>query len=149
MIINTLLDPEFRYQTMLNKLRDRGCRMTSHRLALLRIMSVSEGHPNATQLYEKLREPFPTISLATIYKTLLILKEDGQVFEIDLHNDSHYDGNKPYPHPHLICSKCRAILDGDDVSFLNAINHEIQEKYKFQVAQSQLLFYGVCQNCQD
>lgn len=99
MIINTLLDPEFRYQTMLNKLRDRGCRMTSHRLALLRIMSVSEGHPNATQLYEKLREPFPTISLATIYKTLLILKEDGQVFEIDLHNDSHYDGNKPYPHP--------------------------------------------------
>ncbi len=149
MIINTLLDPEFRYQTMLNKLRDRGCRMTSHRLALLRIMSVSEGHPNATQLYEKLREPFPTISLATIYKTLLILKEDGQVFEIDLHNDSHYDGNKPYPHPHLICSKCGAILDGDDVSFLNAINHEIQEKYKFQVAQSQLLFYGVCQNCQD
>lgn len=149
MIINTLLDPEFRYQTMLNKLRDRSCRMTSHRLALLRIMSVSEGHPNATQLYEKLRKQFPTISLATIYKTLLILKEDGQVFEIDLHNDSHYDGNKPYPHPHLICSKCGAILDGDDVSFLNAINHEIQEKYKFQVAQSQLLFYGVCQNCQD
>lgn len=149
MIIYTTLDPEFRYQTMLNKLQERCCRMTSHRLALLRIMSVSEGHPNAAQLYEKLREQFPTISLATIYKTLLILKEDGQVFEIDLHNDSHYDGNKPYPHPHLICSKCGAILDGDDVSFLNAINHEIQEKYKFQVAQSQLLFYGVCQNCQN
>jgi Fur family transcriptional regulator, peroxide stress response regulator len=123
--------------------------MTSHRLALLRIMSVSEGHPNAAQLYEKLRMQFPTISLATIYKTLLVLKEDGQVFEIDLHNDSHYDGNKPYPHPHLICNKCRAIIDGDDVSFLNAIDQEIQERYHFQVSQSQVLFYGVCQDCQN
>jgi Fur family transcriptional regulator, peroxide stress response regulator len=147
-IINNSLDPEIRYQSMLKKLQERGCRMTSHRLALLRIMSVSEGHPNAAQLYEKLRAQFPTISLATVYKTLLILKEDGQVFEIDLHNDSHYDGNKPYPHPHLICNKCGAIIDGDDVSFLNTLGQEIQERYNFQVAQSQLLFYGLCQNCQ-
>ena len=59
--------------------------MTSHRLALLRLLAVSEGHPNATQLYQKLRLQFPTVSLATIYKTLALLKEEGEVLEIDLH----------------------------------------------------------------
>lgn len=137
-----------RYQTMLSKLKEHGSRITSHRLALLRILAVSDGHPNAAQLYEKLRFQFPTISLATVYKTLLLLKEDGQVFEIDTHNDSHYDGNKPYPHPHLICSRCGSIIDGDDLDLINSISQEISEKYRFQVTQSQLLFHGICQQCQ-
>jgi Fur family transcriptional regulator, peroxide stress response regulator len=141
-------DPEFRYQVLLGKLQARGCRLTSHRLALLRLVAVSAGHPNATQLYEKLREQFPTVSLATIYKTLALLKEEGEVLEIDLHNDSHYDGNKPYPHPHLICSRCGKIIDGDEVLFFHTINQEIEEKYHFQVDHSQMVFYGICQECQ-
>lgn len=140
-------DPETRYQTMLSKLKERGSRMTSHRLALLRLLAVSDGHPNAAQLFEKLRLQFPTISLATVYKTLLLLKEDGQIFEIDTHNDSHYDGNKPYPHPHLICIKCGTIFDGDDIDMITAISREINEKYHFNVTQSQMLFYGTCQQC--
>ena len=141
-------DPETRYQTMLGKLKERSCRLTSHRLALLRLIAASEGHPNAAQLYEKLREQFPSVSLATIYKTLTLLKDEGQVLEIDLHNNSHYDGNKPYPHPHLICNQCKQIVDGDEVLFLHAANQEIMEKYDFQVTQSQIVFYGVCRACQ-
>jgi len=142
-------DPETRYQTLLGKLQARGSRITSHRLALLRLLAVSEGHPNAAQLYERLRAQFPTVSLATIYKTLTLLKEEGEVLEIDLHADSHYDGNKPYPHPHLICTRCKQIIDGDEVGALHALNQEIAEKYDFQVAQSQLVFYGVCRACQN
>lgn len=143
-----MTDPEIRYQTMLGKLQERGSRLTSHRLALLRLLAVSEGHPNAAQLYKKLRVQFPTVSLATIYKTLVLLKEEGEVLEIDLHNDSHFDGNKPYSHPHLICNRCGQINDGDEVLFLTAANQEIKEKYAFQVVQSQLVFYGVCRECQ-
>jgi len=142
-------DPEFRYQVLLGKLQARGCRLTSHRLALLRLVAASAGHPNAAQLYEKLREQFPTVSLATIYKTLALLKEEGEVLEIDLHNDSHYDGNKPYPHPHLICNRCGKIFDGDAVNSFHTINQEIEEKYHFQVAHSQMVFYGLCQECQE
>jgi Fur family transcriptional regulator, peroxide stress response regulator len=142
-------DPELRYKTLLEKIQGHGNRLTSHRLALLRLLAVSENHPSAAQLYEKLREQFPTISRATIYKTLALLKEKGEVLEIDLHNDSHYDGNKPYPHPHLICNRCGQILDGDEVQFFQTISQEIDEKYHFQVLQSQMLFYGVCQECQN
>ena len=141
-------DPELRYQTMLGKLQERGSRLTSHRLALLRLIATSEEHPSAIQLHEKLRVQFPTVSLATIYKTLTLLKEEEEVLEIDLHNDSHYDGNKPYPHPHLICNRCGKIIDGDETLFFHTINQEIKEKFDFQVIHSQLLFYGVCRECQ-
>ncbi len=143
-----MTDPEIRYQTLLSKLRERGGRMTSHRLALLRLLAVSEGHPNALQLYEKLRQQFPTCSLGTVYKTLAVLKDAGEVLEIDMHNECHYDGNKPYPHPHMICNCCGRIMDGDDVQIVHNLSQEIKEKYHFQVVQSQLMFYGICRDCQ-
>ena len=140
-------DSETRYQTMLSKLKNRGCRITSHRIALLHLISVSEGHPNAAQLYERLRVQFPTVSLATIYKTLTLLKEEGEVLEIDLRNDSHYDGNKPFPHPHLICTKCEQIIDGDEIPSLAVINQDIEKAFGFQVLRQQMVFYGVCPKC--
>lgn len=143
-----MTDPELRYQSLVEKLQIRGSRFTSHRLALLRLLAVSEGHPNAMQLFESLRPQFPTISLATVYKTISLLKEEGEVLEIDLHNDSHYDGNKPYPHPHLICDVCGKIMDGDDTQFTHIIHQEIKEKFNFQVKREQMVFYGVCEACQ-
>lgn len=142
-----MMDPEQRYQTMLTKIKDRGGRMTSHRLALLRIISVSEGHPTPAKLYEKLKVQFPTVSLATIYKTLGLLKEEGEVLEIDLHGDSRYDGYKPYPHPHLICTHCDRIIDGDDLISLQNIDKQIREQYGFKVTRQQQVFYGICPDC--
>lgn len=147
-MIIQMTNPEKRYQTLLTTLQAQGSRLTSHRLALIRLLAHSEGHPNAMQLFETLRIQFPTISLATIYKTLTLLKEKGEILEIDLHNDSHYDGNKPYPHPHLICTRCNRIMDGDGVNAISNLNQEIEDKYKFQISRHQLVFFGVCQECQ-
>jgi Fur family peroxide stress response transcriptional regulator len=121
--------------------------MTSHRMALARILATSEGHPNATQLYESLRQQFPTISLATVYKTLVLLKDEGEVLEIDLHDESRYDGNKPFSHPHLVCTQCKRIFDGDDVNTLSKLNREIEEKYGFQIARHQIVYFGICKEC--
>lgn len=140
-------DPELRFQMLLNKLKTRGSRLTSHRLALLRLLAASERHPSAAQLYKQLRIQFPTISLATIYKTLALLKEEGEVLEINLNSDRHYDGNKPYPHPHLVCNQCGQILDADEVDYLTTIKEEIRTNYEFQVVHSQLLFFGLCSQC--
>jgi len=148
MFILNSTDPELRYQSMLSKIKVHGGRITSHRLALLRLVAVSEGHPSAAQLYERLRVQFPTISLATIYRTLALLKEKGEILEIDLHNDSHYDGYKPYPHPHLICTCCNKIMDGDDLPVLQNINQQIAERYGFQVQRQHQVFYGICSECQ-
>jgi len=142
------MDSEKRYQSLLQKLQERGSRMTSHRMALARLLATSEDHPNAAQMYESLREQFPTISLATVYKTLTLLKDEGEVLEIDLHNDSRYDGHNPTPHPHLVCNRCNRIFDGDDITLLSNLNKEIEEKYGFQIQRHQIVYYGICEDCQ-
>ncbi len=86
----------------------------TQRVELVRLIAASEGHPSASHLYTKIKLQFPTMSHATVYKTLSMLKEMDQVLEIDLlGDDSHYDGNRPQPHPHLICVNCNKIIDGE------------------------------------
>jgi Fur family peroxide stress response transcriptional regulator len=141
-----MADSEFRYQTLLSKLKQRGFRLTSQRLALIRLLAVSEAHPSAAQLYESLRVQFPTVSLATIYKTLTLLQEEGEVMKIDLSNDSRFDGNKPYPHPHLICNGCNKIVDGDFDIDLASIK-SLEQSSGYQISRSQINFYGLCPDC--
>jgi Fur family peroxide stress response transcriptional regulator len=129
-------------------LRDKGCRLTPQRLAMLRILSKSEGHPSAEQIYEQIRADYPTTSRATIYKTLSLLKNLGEVLELTFAGvGSHYDGNKPYPHPHLICTKCGQILD-PDLGSMAGIAQEIARQTGYKITHQQLNFFGLCPQCQ-
>jgi Fur family peroxide stress response transcriptional regulator len=146
MIINKK-NSDIRFEEMLSRLKELDCRITSQRIFLLRMIAASEGHPGAIQLYENLRALFPTVSLAMVYKTIALLKQQGEVLEIDLHGQSRYDGNKPYPHPHLICTQCNQIIDGDQLPALARIEQQIMETYGFQVSHQNQVFYGVCPDC--
>ena len=114
------MDPQSRFEQLVSKLKARGYRLTPQRVALLKIISVSTGHPSATQMYEQMRHQFPTTTLATVYKTIALLKETGEVLELEFSGaENRYDGNKPYPHPHLICVQCNQIIDPT----IDALNH--------------------------
>jgi Fur family peroxide stress response transcriptional regulator len=89
------------------------------------------------------------MSRATVYKTLDLLKELGEVLEIGLRDDNHYDGNKPYPHPHLICTKCQKITDGELDTTVKNIVQEVEQNFGFQILKHQLDFYGICLDCQN
>ena len=143
----TGLDTRFEY--LIAKLKERNYRLTPQRVELIRLIAASEGHPSASQLYAQIKDQFPTLSLATVYKTLDLLKELGEVLEINLRDDSHYDGNKPYPHPHLICMKCQSIVDGELETAVSTIINDVEENYGFQIQKYQLDFYGVCPDCQN
>jgi len=67
-----------RLQLILDRLAERGRRITPQRLAILRMLTESEKHPSAEQLHQAILKDFPTTSLATVYKTLHLLKEEGQ-----------------------------------------------------------------------
>ncbi len=139
-------DPEVRFNEMLSMLKERDFRLTPQRLELVRLIAVSEGHPSAAQLYAKIQEKFPTMSHATVYKTLALLREMNQVLAIDLRDDSHYDGNRPGPHPHLICTKCNQIVDGEleiDPSLLK----KLEETSGYRILRPQITFYGLCPDC--
>jgi len=141
-----MTDPKVRFDELIAKLRENDFRLTPQRVELVRLIASSEGHPSAAQLYAKIKTQFPTMSPATVYKTLAMLKEMNQVFEIDLRDDSHYDGNRPFPHPHLICMKCNKIVDGDLDIDLSSIKR-LEETSGYQIVRPQIVFYGLCPNC--
>lgn len=140
-------DAQRRFDELIAKLKERDYRLTPQRIELIRLISVSEGHPSAAQIFERIKTQFPTMSEATVYKTLALLKEMKQVVEIDLRDDSHYDGNKPYPHPHLICVRCNKIIDGD-IDFDPHSISRLEQASGYQIIRSQIILYGLCPECQ-
>ena len=144
----TIKDPAFRFEQLLAKFREREFRITPQRIALLRLLASSEGHPSAAQLHEELKEQFPTTSLATVYKTLSRLKEMGEVLELGFSDDDNrYDGNEPHPHPHLICVHCRSIID-PQLTLFRDLTKEVSESTGYHIINHRLDFYGICPDCQ-
>jgi Fur family peroxide stress response transcriptional regulator len=149
MALNGSTSNEERFQQMLHKLKNLEFRITPQRLAVLRILADSEGHPSAEQIFERVRTEFPTTSLATIYKTIALLKSINEVLELGFPDGSNrYDGNKPFPHPHVICTKCRKIMD-PELQSLDELKNEIINKTGFLVQHHRLDFFGTCRECQE
>ena len=141
-----MTDPGVRFNQLIAALKERNYRLTPQRVELVRLIATSEGHPSASQLYTQIKCQFPTMSHATVYKTLALLKEMNQVLEIDLRDDSHYDGNRPQPHPHLICVKCNQIIDGE--VFLDQESlRKVEQASGYTILRPQISLYGLCPDC--
>jgi Fur family transcriptional regulator, peroxide stress response regulator len=137
-----------RLNKMLETLKEHNFRITPQRIAVLRILALSEGHPSVEQIHESVKEAFPTTSLATVYKTVTLLKELNEVLELGFPEGSNrYDGSKPYPHPHLICTKCRKIID-PDLESLEGVTKELTSETGFKITSHRLDFFGICPDCQ-
>ncbi len=137
-----------RLDQMLSKLKDHDFRITPQRMAVIKVLAASEGHPTVETIYEKVRIQFPTTSLATIYKTVSLLREINEVLELGFADGSNrYDGNKPYPHPHLICTRCKKIID-PDLSSLEDLAAEVTKETGFQIHTHRVDFFGLCCECQ-
>lgn len=137
-----------RLERMLDRLKEQGLRITPQRLEILRILSESVGHPSVEDIHAKVRAKFPTTSLATTYKTVALLKDLDEVLELGFADGSNrYDGNKPYPHPHVICTVCRKIMD-PDLSMLRDMTEEVARETGFRITTHRLDFFGLCPDCQ-
>jgi Fur family peroxide stress response transcriptional regulator len=144
-----MVDPQARFEELMSKLREHEYRLTPQRVALFRLLAASEGHPSAAHLYDQLKEQFPTTSPGTVYKTLNLLKDLDEVLELGFSDDDNrYDGNKPYPHPHLVCIRCRKIMDLEN-SVAQKLVQEVAQQSGFQFVSHRLDFYGLCPDCQD
>ena len=141
-------DPEARTNELVSRLREHGHRLTPQRVAVLRILAASEGHPSVEQIYQQMLDKFPTTSLATVYKTIALLKETGEVLELGFADGSNrYDGRRPYPHPHLICTRCGEIRDLEAPA-LSEMIRQARQDIGYQITGHRLDFYGLCPKCQ-
>ena len=138
---------EQRLNQMLSKLKEHDFRLTPQRLAVIKLLAVSEGHPSVERIYETVRAEFPTISIATIYKTVNLLKQLNEVLELGFPDGSNrYDGNNPDPHPHVICTRCKKIID-PNLGSLKDLKKEVAKKTGFHILNHRVDFFGTCRDC--
>jgi len=138
-----------RLDQMLLKLKRRAFRITPQRIAILSVLVGSEKHPSVEDIYNEVKKQFPTTSMATVYKTVSLLKELNEVLELGFADGGNrYDGNKPYPHPHVICTKCKRIMDPELVH-LGDISKEMSLKTGYKIFSHRLDFFGLCPECQN
>jgi len=123
-------------------LDESNLKTTPQRLAILREID-TRGHASIEEIYENIKDLFPSISLATIYKNINALKKEGIISEICLHQRSKYEIEKS-PHAHFICKKCGKV---EDIPFNEILNNDIEKKYPN--SEKELYIYGICEDCKD
>ena len=142
-----MADHKKRFDIIIQKLRDNGHKITPQRLAIVKILAKSEGHPSVENIYDQIKRDFPTMSLATVYRNIVLIKSLGEVLELGFPDGSNrYDGNKPKPHPHVICIKCKKIVD-PHLDSLDEMKKEVAEETDFKILNHRLDFFGICSEC--
>ncbi len=121
-----------------------GIKLTPQRLAVLDYLEGNTSHPTAEDIYKALLDKFPTMSLATVYNILDALHLRGRIVELSIDPEKKRFDPNTKPHNHLICVKCKKVVDvettfdldlsGDEVSGFEIIGHHVE-------------FYGICSSC--
>ncbi len=132
--------------SIIETLRKKGYKATTQRIAICRFALRSRDHPNAQRIYDEVKKVHPTVSLATVYKTLRILREQDLIQELDLpESQARFDSNMK-PHINLVCLRCGNIRDLDDLTAQEIVGRAAAAA-KFTVTGQRLDLYGVCEKC--
>jgi Fur family transcriptional regulator, peroxide stress response regulator len=90
-----------------------GLALTHQRLVIWETLKSTPGHPSPEDVYLRVKEEIPSISLATVYKTIHLFIESGIFREVSLHHGSLRVETNARPHHHLVCRVCKSITDID------------------------------------
>jgi Fur family transcriptional regulator, peroxide stress response regulator len=143
--METILNP---VDEVIERLRAQGMRVTPQRVAVLKILIDNDEHLSAEDIYARVQTDYPMMGLATIYKTISMLKEMGEITELNIDNSSaRFDGSRKPPHPHFVCSQCNTIIDLDE-NLLADIPKNVSQQTGYQITNYRLDFFGLCPNCQ-
>jgi len=127
-------------------LRSKGYKATPQRIAICRIALNSREHPTAQQIYDQVKKIHPTVSLATVYKTMEVLRDLDLVQELNFPKGQARFDSYMNPHINLICVKCGKITDIDDVT-AEEIGKKVAAVTKFKPNGQRIDVYGMCQQC--
>ncbi len=135
-------------------LRDNGLKVTTQRMVILEVLYSRPGmHMTAEEIYDLVKNKFPDIGLATVYRTIQMLSDlnlidklnldDGYVrYEIGIKDED----STSHHHHHLICKACEDIFAFQD-DLLDEIEVKIEEATGFKVKDHEVKFFGYCKKC--
>jgi len=121
-------------------------RMTEQRRTILEELGKLTCHPTADELHMLVRNRLPKISIATVYRNLEILSEDGLIWKMDVAGTQRRFDATTKNHYHIRCNVCGRV---DDVHMqpIDTIEHEAEEISGYQVLTHRVEFAGICPDC--
>ena len=134
-------------EEFMNFLARKNLRITTQRQIIVDTVFSTEEHFTAEQLLEWSRSKDPSISRATVYRTLPLLTESGLVHEMDFGKDyKFYDPNYAHHpnHNHIICNDCDKIVEFESEK-LSKLENEITHKLGFSIKVQKLQITGTCE----
>lgn len=129
------------------KLKELGIRQTPQRLAIAEVVVNSGDHPSVKEIYQRVKEFFPYVTLATVYSTLETLEQAGFVRALPFQKQSRYDANLS-PHANLVCVGCGGVVDsnaGQDI--VTRLKSQLENSTEFEFTGQRIDFYGWCGTC--
>ena len=102
-------------------------------------------HPTVDELYRTIKDANPSLSMATVYRNLRQLCEEGKVNCIHGDTADRYDAHTEH-HYHLLCTKCHRLFDLD-IPEIPEIGKAIKGQFDGEVTSYSLLYTGLCKEC--
>jgi Fe2+ or Zn2+ uptake regulation protein len=129
--------------------RATGRRWTSQRRLILGVLEESDIHLDAETLFVRAKTRDSDISLATVYRTLAVLKEMGLVEEHRLGEEhAHFEAVRDQPHYHFVCLGCGRVIEFDAPQMAQ-IEQSVSERECVCVTNIHLRMSGYCAQCQE
>lgn len=143
--MNLSATPEEIEHRLIKRLREKGYKLTSQRLEIIRLLARDRTHPGAGDIFRKVRKRVPQISMSTVYYTLDMLKKEGLLRELEFYDqDNRYDVTVA-DHVNLICKKCGKISDLPGELPFSA--ETVLSETGFQPVTMRFEYYGYCKEC--
>tara|TARA_B100000427_G_C15286645_1_gene497825 strand:- start:248 stop:664 length:417 start_codon:yes stop_codon:yes gene_type:complete len=125
------------------KCKDKGVKLTDQRKIIAKVMSESDDHPDVDELYKRVSKIESKISIATVYRTVKLFEEYGILTKHEFKGGkARYEELSESHHDHLIDVKTGEIIEfvDDDIEKLQK---KVAEKYGYELVDHKLELYGV------
>jgi Fur family ferric uptake transcriptional regulator len=129
-------------------LRRQGYRLTPQRHAVLKAIAGSYDHLTPAEIFERVRQEYSAIGLATVYRVINLLTELKLICRVSLKGDSQsYLMRRPLEHHHhLVCSQCGRAVDFTDCD-LSRLEKQLSRNTGYDIEGHLLEIYGRCPDC--
>ena len=129
-------------------LKENDLKATFQRTNILEVID-KNGHMSVEDIYEEVIKVHPSISLATIYKNIILMMEKGVLAEVPIAGKKPKYELSKNDHIHLVCTECGEVEDKACMDATNRVLHELTDREHFVLNKRQINLYGVCASCQE
>ena len=134
------------------RLKEKGYKLTVQRKAIINVFLKNQSsHLSPEEIYDNVRNDYPDIGLATVYRTLQLLEELNIVYKVNFDDGcSRYELNldsEDHQHHHLICTKC-GVVQEVKLDLLESLETQIEKEGNFRVVDHNVKFFGYCKDCE-